>query len=146
MLPVGFKLIAPDEVLKVNAPLVGLTVLVLTLPAITLPVTLARPAVNKLPPVMLAELVIVDVADIRPPVKMLPPCMLPLTDTTAPVWLATFTMLVNIPLLAVTLAVALICPPVRMLPPVTLAVALTKPPVNKLPPVTLAVTDTTAPK
>ena len=34
---------------------------------------------------------------------MLPPVTLPLTDTTAPVWLATFTMVVNTPLLPVTL-------------------------------------------
>ena len=40
-----------------------------------------------------------------PEVDRLPPVMLPVTDTTAPVWLATFTMLVNMPLLAVTLPV-----------------------------------------
>ena len=68
-----------------------------------------------------------------PAVLMLPPVILPDTDTTEPVWLATFTMLVAIILLATTLPVALsvvatmlaplTLPAVLMLPPWMLAVA-----------------------
>ena len=56
--------------------------------------------------------------------------MLPVTLTTAPVCDATFTMLVNIPLLAVMLPTALTSPPVNKLPPVTLPVILTTAPVK----------------
>ena len=81
-------------------PLVGRNTLVLTLPPVTLPLTdttvpkkldpvtvpdaLINPPVNTLPPVMLAALVIVDVAEINPPVNTLPPVMLADTDTTDP--------------------------------------------------------------
>ena len=85
ILPAGFRLMFPDAVLIVSALLVGLTVLVLTLPEIKLPATLARPAVSKLPPVIFAELVIVPVADTNPPVRILPPVTLPLNDVTVPV-------------------------------------------------------------
>ena len=66
-----------------------------------------NPAVNKLPPVMLAELVIVLVAEINPPVRILP---------------------------LVMLAVAEINPPVRILPLVMLAVAEINPVTNKFAP------------
>ena len=49
---------------------------VLTLPPVTFPVALTKPAVSTLPPVMLAALVMVEVAEIKPPVSTLPPVML----------------------------------------------------------------------
>ena len=52
------------------------------LPTFTLPVAEINPAVNMLPPVMLAAEVIVDVADINPPVSTLPPVTLPLALST----------------------------------------------------------------
>ena len=66
------------------------------LPAdVMLPVELINPAVNKLPPVMLAvtettepsklEPVTVPVALIRPPVNTLPPVILPVAVTNPPV-------------------------------------------------------------
>ena len=106
MLPAGFKFKLPDAVLIVNSPLVGLIALVLTLPAITLPVTDTKPPVNKLPPEILDVVVIVPVELIKPPVNKLPPVMLP-----------------------VTLAV----PPVAKLPPVTVPAALAVPPVSIFP-------------
>ena len=84
--------------------------------AVTLAVAEINPAVNKLPPVMLAlALTVLAVITLAPamlppvplPVVRFPPVILPVTDTTAPVKLATFTMLVNMPLLAVTLPLAL---------------------------------------
>ena len=45
---------------------------------------LISPPVKMLPPVMLAALVIVDVADTSPPVNKLPPVTFALTDTTDP--------------------------------------------------------------
>ena len=79
-------------------------------------------------------------AVIRPPVLILAPVTLPETDTTPPVKLATFTMLVNMPLLAVILPVILTNPPVKLatftmlvnipLLAVTLPVTLTNPPVK----------------
>ena len=75
-----------------------------------------------------------------PVVFKLPPVMLPVTDTMAPVKLATFTMLVNIPLLPVTLPDKETNAPVKLatftmlvneaLLAVTLPVKLNNPPVK----------------
>ena len=67
---------------------------------------------------------------------------LPDTLTTAPVWLATFTMLVNMPLLAIALPVTL-----SVVPEITFAPEILPPDpeVIILPPVTLPVTLTTVP-
>ena len=52
-----------------------------TLPLVTLPVLDTNPAVNKLPPVILAELVIVLVALIKPAVRIFAPTRLPVVLT-----------------------------------------------------------------
>ena len=94
---------------------------------------LTSPPVSKLPPVIFAAEVIVDVALISPPVRMLPTVMLPVAlNVVAEITLAPEILPAD--------------PLVIILPPVTLPAALIRPPVNTLPPVTLAVTDTTAPK
>ena len=84
---------------------------------------------------------------------ILPPVILPETDTNPPVKLATFTIVVNMPLLAVTLPVTLTNPPVRLatftivvnmpLLATKLPVTLADPPVTKLLPCILPVLDTT---
>ena len=89
-LPVGSKFIAPVEVMVIFVPTMALELmlapvilpLALTtdpnrLAPVTVPVELISPPVNKLPPVILAALVIVPVADISPPVNKLPPVILP---------------------------------------------------------------------
>jgi hypothetical protein len=63
----------------------------------------------------------------NPPVFILPPVILPDTLTNPPVKLATFTMLVNIPLLAIKLPVTLASPPVIKLLPCTFPVLDTNP-------------------
>ena len=73
----------------------------------TLPVALTIPAVNTLPPVIL-----------------------PVADTTVPVKLAEFTIVVAITLLAITLPTTLAKPPVTKLLPCTLPVADTTPVTN----------------
>ena len=55
-----------------------------------------NPLVNKLPPVILAAEVIVDVTDINPPVRILPPVTLavvitgPVNDTRLPVYVGRY--------------------------------------------------------
>ena len=83
--------------------------------------------------------VILPVAEINPPVRILPPVALPVTvklpnvpTAIIFVWLAVVsvpTILVPDKLPPVTLPVADINPPVKMLPPVILPVALTVAPV-----------------
>ena len=90
------------------------------LPMKKLPVMLAvaeiNPPVRMFPPVTLAlALTVLAVITLSPdilppdplPTTRLPPLMLPLTETTPPVKLAVFTIVVNMPLLAVTLPLAL---------------------------------------
>ena len=89
-----------------------------------------------LPPVMLAALVMVEVADIKPTVSKLPPVILPVTVASPPV--------TKLP--PVTLPVALAKPAVAKLPPVIVVaelivpVVLIRPPVKILPPVMLPLT------
>ena len=143
MLPAGVRFMFPDPVLMVSAALEFLTKTVFTLPASTLAVTLKLPNVPTL-------VMLVCVAVCKVPVKLVANTLpVPLTSP-AP----------NNTLPPVMFAVALIKPPVRMLPPVmlpvplttpdpnmrlppvTFEVALIRPPVNKLAPVTLPVPDT----
>ena len=87
-----------------------------------------------LPPITLADEVIVEAAEITPPVRTLPPVTLAVADTCPAVVMLPPSILAEL----VMVDVAEIMPPVRTLPPVTLAVADTCPPVIKLPPTTLA--------
>ena len=97
--------------------------LVLILPTVMFPVVVIIPEpASMLPPVMLAVALILPLVIMLPPELMnpeaeilpepgplkivkFPPAMLPVTDTTAPVKLAVFTIVVNMPLLAVILLV-----------------------------------------
>ena len=97
-------------------PVIVASLLINRLAPVMLPVAEINPAVNKLPPVMLAlALTVFAVITLAPailppdplPVIRFPPVTLPVTDTTAPVKLAVFTIVVNMPLLAVTLPLAL---------------------------------------
>ena len=63
----------------------------------------------------------------KPPVLIFPPVIFPETLTNPPLKLATFTMLVNMPLLAIRLPVMLANPPVTKLLPCTLPVLDTNP-------------------
>ena len=110
----------------INPP-VALTV---TVVPITVGVTTAVVA-TKLPPLTLADDVMLPVAVIKPPVIKLPPVTLPLALTIVPVIVGAVTVVVAITLPPATLAelvmlpVAVINPPVIKLPPVTLPLALT---------------------
>lgn len=86
-----------------------------------LPTAVINPSDRRLPPWIL------PVAVTKPLILTLLASILPVTLTTAPVWLAVFTIVVNIPLLAVTLPNRLIPVVVNMATgviPVTLTVTL----------------------
>ena len=93
--------------------------------AVTLPDVLTVPEVFRLPPVMLPvtlTTVPMWLGTFTMLVNMpLLAMALPVTDTTIPVWLATFTIVVNWPLLATAL------PVVEIFPPMILPVADIKP-------------------
>ena len=97
-----------------------------------------------LPPVIVAALVIVLVAEMSPPVSKLPPVTLPLTlrlvNVPTVVKLENITLLLRVlPVNALASTLLAVTPvncdplPIKKLP-VTLPVALTTPPVNTLPP------------
>ena len=117
----------------VTLPVAVISPPVLTLAAVTLPLAVISP------PVFTLAAVILPPRDANPPLDKLPAVIFPLTETTVPVWLATLTTLVNMPLLAWTLAVNEINPPVKLaalamfvitaLLPDKFPVTLNKPPV-----------------
>ena len=150
-------------------------VVAITLLAFRLPVKLALVVaiVPTIVPMILPPVMLPDVLTIPDPANKLPPVMLPDTDTTEPVWLATFTTVVNMPLLAVALPVtdsaapnkldpvilpraviwALVCrlpvavtsPVVRKFPAWRLPKVDSNPEVLRLPPSIFPVTDTVVP-